>query len=198
MGPPFLPGRPPPACYATPTPRIPKSGYRVPCTRPSQSHPGTRRAGRPKAIPAGSSFRASGINSCSFPYSYYLYHRFLFFTCTGGPCTLVCDREGTEPETGFHPGFGSPTNLQGKDTVMPMKISDTDPTPPGLFHPAAMRPSDSLHGYILRSVYPRGNSNRKLDGCSSQDIVARIELIRGVTVGFSGSTLPAPFVKSSV
>ena len=58
-----------------------------------------------------------------------------------------------------------------------MKISDTDPTPPGLFHPAAMRPSDSLQVNILRFFYPLGNSNRKLDGATSQDIVARLERI---------------------
>lgn len=123
---------------------------------------------------------------------------FLVFTCTGGPCTLICDREGTEPETGFHPGFGSPTNLQGKDTVMPMKISDTGPTPPGLFHPAAMRPSDSLHVNILRFFYPLCYLNRKLDGVISQDVIARLERIGRVRIFFSGSTLPAPLVKSSV
>lgn len=53
-------------------------------------------------------FRASGINSCSFPYSCYLYHRFLFFTCTGGPCTLICDREGTEPGNRLSPRFRLP------------------------------------------------------------------------------------------
>ena len=58
-----------------------------------------------------------------------------------------------------------------------MKVSDTGPTPPGLFHPAAMRPSDSLHVNILRFFYPLCYLNRKLDGVISQDVIARLERI---------------------
>ena len=73
---------------------------------------------------------------------------------------------------------------------MPMKISDTGPTPPGLFHPAAMRPSDSLHVNILRFFYPLCYLNRKLDGVISQDVIARLERIGRVRrISFFGINL---------